>query len=234
MERHQVWIALELLNGIELRERVYRNAPVTAELGTAWALEIARALEAVHAVGVVHRDLKPSNIFVVSGPEGESLKLLDFGIAKVVRPDDGRTMLTQTGEALGTPLYMAPEQFRDAKRVDERADIYGMGAVLYEVFTRRAPIVASNYPEMLTRLLSGEQPPPLQSLRPDLPKELCDIVHRAMAHDLDVRFQTAVDVIAALERPRTEPPSRRARSKFGGTMQGTVSGFDATVLGGEE
>lgn len=240
-EPQRIWLAMELLQGIELRERIYRSAPIGAEVGLRWAGQIARALGAVHAQGAIHRDLKPGNVFVVQTPEGEAMKLIDFGIAKIVRPEDGQTMLTRTGESLGTPLYMAPEQFRDAKRVDARADIYSLGALLYELFTRRAPIVATTFPEMVAQILSGTKPPPLQSLRSDLPRHVPDLVHKAMAVDPNDRFQSAEEMLHAMQAPQPTR-GRRRRGKLGGTMGGTlrgpsappVSGFDATILQDDE
>lgn len=218
-----VWIAMELLDGEELRDRIYRSAPVDAETGCGWGADIADAIAAVHEHGIIHRDIKPQNIFLARTDEGERIKLVDFGIAKLVRPEDGRTILTQTGEFFGTPIYMAPEQFRSARDVDVRADIYSLGAVIYETFTKRPPFVANDVPTLISKLLD-EEPPPLGELRRDLPRGVGEVVHRAMAKEADARFSSAAEFADALREASARSP-RRAKpvSAFGGTMMGAAT-----------
>ena len=192
-----LWMAMELLDGEELTERIYRSAPLKAPAGMELGAELAEAVAAAHAHGVIHRDLKPENVFLTKTAGASRLKILDFGIAKVIRPADGLTLMTKTGQAMGTPVYMAPEQFLDSSRVDERTDVYSIGAVLFELFARRTPFDAPTVPQIVVQVLR-EGPPPLATIRRDLSPEVCALVHKAMAIDPAERFQSAGELCATL------------------------------------
>ncbi len=189
------WIAMELLRGESLGARIGRGAMSEAE-----AVHIARetlsALEAAHGAHLVHRDLKPDNIFLAQVPGiGTSVKVLDFGIAKLL-DDDAAGKLTATGMLMGTPLYMAPEQAR-GEDVDQRADLYSLGAVLYEALTGRPPFAARNYNALLFSVLS-ELPMPLETYRPDISPALARVVARAMTKLPTERWQSAHEMAEAL------------------------------------
>lgn len=192
-----LWMAMELLDGEELTERIYRSAPLKAPVGMELGADLAEAVAAAHAHGVIHRDLKPENVFLAKESGVSRLKILDFGIAKVIRPADGLTLMTKTGQAMGTPVYMAPEQFLDSSRVDERTDVYSIGAVLFELFARRTPFDAPTVPQIVVQVMR-EGPPPLGAIRRDLPQEVCALVHKAMAMNPAQRFQSAGELCAAL------------------------------------
>jgi len=166
--------------------------------------------------------------------EGNPLiEVLGFGIAKLVRPDEGMSLLTRTGQALGTPIYMAPEQFRDASRVDERTDVYSIGAVLYELFARQVPFDAPTIPQIVMQVLE-KGPPPLRTLRPDLPRAVCDVVHRAMARDPSKRFASAGELTAALRRSPSQTPSQTPSRTATppAAVRSTVDAFAATAAAG--
>ena len=165
----------------DLLERCSLTDNQVAELGRG----ILRGMIAAHANGMVHRDLKPSNILLEV--EGGSLtpRVTDFGIAKVWSADDDRP-LTQSGVAMGTPSYMAPEQIWDASAVDERADIFSMGTVLYEMLSGKRAFEGRHNIEVWSRITSGKREL-LDALRPDLSSKVVRVVHRAMATDPEQR-----------------------------------------------
>ncbi len=176
-----------------------RRLPV--ERAIHFTVQTLRALQTAHAAGIVHRDMKPSNCFVIEKDgEPDFVKLVDFGISKVRTADDAQgAHLTRTNSALGTPLYMSPEQARSPRDVDHRTDLYSVGAILYEMLTGRTPYTAESgeYTEILFKIFTTE-PEPLANLRPDLPEGLAAIVHRALQRDLDARFGSAIEMAEAL------------------------------------
>src|SRR5690606_9732492 len=172
------------------------------------AADVARGLGAAHRHGIVHRDVKPSNVLLTA--EGAA-KLLDFGIAKVMG-----AALTRTGDTLGTAAYMSPEQLRG--QVDARADLWALGAVLYEMLTGRRPF-GGDYEAALTYAIAHEEPEPVEALRPEITEALAGVVRRCLEKDPAARFQTAEEVTEALASPdgarhrapvRSWPSRRRA------------------------
>lgn len=139
----QPFLTTELLRGRTLRQRVAEDGPLTPEAAAALMHQIAAGLIAAHNAGVVHRDLKPSNVFLIPGPGGELVKLLDFGVARVTLGEGDLTRLTRPDQMLGTPKFMAPEQIRGAAEVGPSADLYALGAVLYFMLSGRAPFEGS-------------------------------------------------------------------------------------------
>ena len=188
----------ELLQGEDLGQRIERAGALPVAEALDIGLQLAEALTVAHEAGVVHRDLKPSNVFLCERDGGGTLvKLLDFGVARV--EDDAA--ITRTGVALGTPLYMAPEQVRRAAAADARSDVYGAGAVLYHALTGHAPYPGGNATEALARVLDG--PPPAPSRRkPGLPFAVEELVLRAMAREPEGRFANAAALGERLARLR--------------------------------
>ncbi len=213
----QPFIAFELLEGWDLKEFTLRQGALPWERLVDIAIQALEGLAAAHAKGVVHRDIKPANVFVVQQPrpdgsDGDFVKLLDFGISKM--HSESATGLTNTGMAMGTPSYMAPEQFFDAKHVDARADLYSMSVILFELLTGRLPYQADSYAEVVVKVRT-ETPPKLASLAPRLPAELCAAVDRGLSKEKELRFASAkemADVLrAVLGRPRASAPPAPGR-----------------------
>ena len=190
------YMVMEHLDGLDLADLRAAVKEIPSERAVHITLQILRALQAAHAVGVVHRDLKPSNVFLVKKDGDEDfVKLLDFGISKA----PVSAGITATNAALGTPLYMSPEQAKNPKTVDGRADLYSAGVILYELLGGRTPHTSESgeATEVLLKLFTQE-PPRIETLRKDVPAELADAVHKALAHDLDKRFQDAKEFAEAL------------------------------------
>jgi serine/threonine-protein kinase len=194
---------MEYLEGCDLAQLMARDGQaIEPRRAVHFTLQMLRALQTAHTAGIVHRDMKPSNCFVIEKDgEPDFVKLVDFGISKV-RTDDpeGRSaQLTRTNSALGTPLYMSPEQARSPRDVDHRTDLYSVGAILYEMLSTRTPYTAESgeYTEILFKIFTTE-PEPLRAVRPDLPEALCAVVHRALTRDRDARYGSAQEMADAL------------------------------------
>jgi serine/threonine-protein kinase len=183
----------EFLEGEELGKQVERAGRLSPPAAVAIGRQVCKALGAAHARGVVHRDMKPENVFLVQRGGETVAKVLDFGISKA---EQRETHLTKTGLIMGTPSYMAPEQARGEK-VDLRADIYAVGALLYNLVTGRAPFVAQDAGTTLTLVLTQEPDRP-RAVVPDVPEGLEIVIQRAMAKDPRDRFQTMAELDAAL------------------------------------
>jgi tRNA A-37 threonylcarbamoyl transferase component Bud32 len=187
------YIVTELLEGETLEARMGRTGPLAWHAAAALILEVASALEAAHSVGVLHRDLKPSNVFLCPG----RVVLLDFGVAKLV-DDPAATKLTTTGTVVGTPLYMSPEQARSGA-VDERSDVYGLGAVLYEVLTGAPPFLEPSMAALYARLLHDPPAPPSSRAPRPLPEGVDALLASALAKEPADRFES-VGAFAAATR----------------------------------
>lgn len=183
-------IAMELVGGETLEQRIARGVPIPVEQAVRWTIEILEGLEAAAESGIVHRDVKPSNCFLT---EDGHVKVGDFGLARTVQAD---LQLTRTGQFLGSPLYASPEQVK-GREVDQRSDLYSCGATLYALLTGRAPHSGSNLGEVLASILS-ESPPSPRELRPEVPRGLARVVMKALERDPRNRFQTHSDLRAAL------------------------------------
>jgi hypothetical protein len=189
------YLVMELLDGPSLYDVIVREGALAPDRAVRIAISIARGLGHAHERGVVHRDLKPENVILVTEEEERDVvKILDFGVARL---RDGSERLTSFGTALGTPIYMSPEQFR-AQDVDARSDLYSLGIVLYEMLTGKPPFDSPTLPE-LTRLHMETAPPSLRaSLEPKGAGALDDVVARLLAKNPDARYASARDVVAAL------------------------------------
>jgi serine/threonine-protein kinase len=191
------FLVMEYLDGVDLGQLVRQaGGKLAVPRVLRLADQIASALEEAHAKGIVHRDLKPENVFVLQTPGGEMVKLVDFGISKILTREDG-IRLTQTGTTLGTPQYMPMEQLRGAKDLDGRVDVYALGVMLYEILAGVRPYDGFTYEEVILKVASTT-PAPLESLRGDLPAGLVTLVARAMERDRGARIGSMAEVRLAL------------------------------------
>ncbi|HSY24899.1 MAG TPA: serine/threonine-protein kinase [Polyangiaceae bacterium] len=195
------YLVMEFLDGRDLSDVITHEGPrIASTRSVHFTLQMLRALHTAHTAGIVHRDMKPSNCFVIEKDgEPDFLKLVDFGISKVRVDDERASNLTRTNSALGTPLYMSPEQARSPRDVDARSDLYSVGAILYEMLCGRTPYTSESgeYTEILFKIFTTE-PEPLRSIQPDVADGLADVVHRALLRDRDARFSSALDMAEAL------------------------------------
>jgi tRNA A-37 threonylcarbamoyl transferase component Bud32 len=189
------FIVLEYLDGLDLAQLVAEVGPLPIARALAIAIQICVALEAVHGAGIVHRDLKPENIFLVRrGAERDFVKVLDFGICKFLKDRP----LTVTGVAMGTPRFMSPEQLEARPEIDQRADVYGVGAILFFALTGQGPFDRESLPRLLVSIWS-EPAPRLRQVCPHAPEALEALVARALEKSPDRRFASTAELRGALE-----------------------------------
>lgn len=193
------YMVMEYLDGHDLSEELQRSGPLGVERAVAYVLEALDAVGQAHAAGIVHRDLKPANLFLARRADGSSrVKVLDFGISKSMSTGSVEQLsLTRTSAWMGSPLYMAPEQMQSARDVDGRADIWSIGAILYELIAGQPPYQAESLPQLCNLLLTSD-PAPLSSVRPDVPAAVNDVVMRCLSRDITRRWQNVPELTAAL------------------------------------
>jgi len=201
----RAFVVMEFLEGEALSQLVMREAPLPVERALHIARQVASALGAAHAKGIVHRDVKPENIYLIRRGDADFIKVVDFGISKAVKQgqgDDGPDYrLTHTGLLLGTPLYMSPEQGRGEEDLDHRVDVWSLGVLLYECLTGEVPFRANNYLGIISQVLTHEALSPAK-LRPELGiSEAVDtVVMHAMEKDRARRYPTMAALEADLDR----------------------------------
>jgi len=210
-EADTAFIFMEYVDGETLEKILLADTPVDQQLILWVAKQSSEALDYAHARGIVHRDIKPANIMVRK--DGVA-KIADFGIARVQSQS-----MTQTGQVLGTPNYMSPEQI-SGKAVDGRADQYSLAVMLYEVLTGEKPFVADSLPTLLFKVVS-EIPAPVPRLNPTLSPAIDEVLQRALAKSPDDRFPSCTEFIRALERACNATPGWKTLVRGGGLTQPT-------------
>jgi serine/threonine-protein kinase len=184
----------EFLEGEEFGDFLERSGKIAPALAVRIVRQLCQALGAAHARGIVHRDMKPENVFLVGNPQRPTVKVIDFGISKV--GDAGGTALTRTGMIMGTPSYMAPEQARGEK-VDPRADVYAVGAILYRALTGKKPFDGDDPSVTLTQVLT-EDPERPRAREPSIPQALELVIQKAMSKNPADRYPSMAELEADL------------------------------------
>jgi serine/threonine protein kinase len=211
LEDDDLAMVMDLLVGESLGERLAREGRIPIGSLAPIMLQVLSAVGTAHAAGIVHRDLKPDNVFLVAEPNGGvSVRVLDFGIAKILpgdRPVGLPLSLTQTGAILGTPFYMSPEQIFGEKSVDARADVWSLGVILYECLSGRRPLECENFGQVL-RVLAIGQFPPLSQVAADVPEEIAQLVDRMLQRERALRLPSLVEAYATIARHASGSPSR--------------------------
>ena len=220
------YIVMDYLDGDSLTQRLTRlggRLEVTYALQLAW--QIAEALAAAHSKGVIHRDLKPDNIMIVSDPndvQREQAKILDFGIAKVAESQGlGPTLVkTQIGVPMGTPLYMAPEQWKGASEVEDKADVYSLGVILYEMLAGQPPFIANSSSEVMALHILAA-PRPIREMNQSVPDDVAALLHQMLGK-------------SPPERPSMLQVAREFRRMIGGNVEYSLTGIKLGSTPGSE
>ncbi len=194
------YLVCDYLEGEELADLLHRRGPLPPTTAVSIVRQICSGLEAAHDKGVIHRDLKPANVFIVGDGTKPDVRVLDFGLSRIV--DVGEGSVTQTGVVMGTPSYMSPEQ-ANGQRVDHRADVYGAGAILYAALTGKPPFEEETPHQTVLAVMSSEPVRPC-SIVPSIPPELEVVVQKAMARSPDERYPSMKEFESALA-PFSEP-----------------------------
>jgi serine/threonine-protein kinase len=203
LENGRPVLVMELLAGESLRERLARDKQMSLQAMARLLLPVASAVGTAHEQGIIHRDLKPDNIFLSRDAEdGQVVKVLDFGIAKVTRVDEQTTQsigLTGSGEVLGTPNYMSPEQVFGERDIDQRTDIWALGVIMYECLSGVVPTKGANIGQVFKVIVAGGIRP-LDAVVPDVPADVADLVRRMLARHREQRPSDLNEIVAVLAR----------------------------------
>jgi serine/threonine-protein kinase len=201
------YMVMEYLTGSDLGELVEKKGKLDVPQAVDCVIQACSALAEAHALGIVHRDLKPANLFLTTRADGSALvKVLDFGVAKLLNVDPSKPQLTANGAVIGSPVYMSPEQLLAKKTIDARSDVWQLGVILYELLTAVCPFDGRTMAEIMIAI--GVHPAkPLRQVRPDVPPELEAVVMRCLEKDPDKRTP---DVAALAEGLLPFATTRRA------------------------
>jgi serine/threonine-protein kinase len=236
------YLVMEFLEGRDLAMVLEQiGGPVEIPRAIHFTLQILRAMQAAHAVGIIHRDLKPANCFAIHRDgDDDFIKLFDFGISKIQKSGETKSAsLTRTNSALGTPLYMSPEQAKSPRSVDHRTDLYSTAVILYELLTCCTPYYSESgeLTEILFKLFTAD-PTPILQVRPDLPPALAEVIHKCLARDLDTRPSSAAEMAEWLapfaddrskliiDRIRHPPAPKKSSAPPGGSGHTSLSAFE--------
>jgi serine/threonine-protein kinase len=199
LESGQPYMVMEYLEGCDLATYKLERGPLSIVEAADLTLQACEALAEAHSLGIIHRDLKPANLFLARYADRTSLKILDFGISKIVVPvgPENDFDMTRMGAIMGSPSYMSPEQMRSTRNVDTRTDIWAIGVVLYELVTGHLPFQAPSMPQLCGMILS-DPAPPVRQWRPDVPPRFEALIMRCLAKDPRQRFSSVAELAVAL------------------------------------
>lgn len=217
------FIVMEYLEGKDLADTLHEAGPLAPEVAVAYVLQACEALAEAHVSGIVHRDMKPSNVFVTRRPDGSPLvKVLDFGISKALVAGEGggdARGLTTTSSFIGSPVYAPPEQLAASRDVDGRADIWGVGTILYEALTGTTPFKGETVMKIASEIFNAT-PEPLDNARPGLPEGLGAVVLKCLEKRADDRYPSVRELAAALApyTPMGAAAAERVARILGGSL----------------
>jgi eukaryotic-like serine/threonine-protein kinase len=196
----RLYYTMEYLQGRELKHVLKEHAPLSLQSTADVLRQISGALQAAHSMGVVHRDLKPENIFVVETENSFTVKILDFGIAKLLEPGIGESNRTSTGMIMGTPLYMSPEQAAgDVNKISAQSDIYALGVIAYQMLSGHLPIDAPTTAQILAMHIT-EAPTPLATVAQGIPPDVATVVEGSLAKEPELRPRTSQEFYETFAR----------------------------------
>lgn len=232
LETGAPFMVMEYLEGVDLRQILKERGPLPLDEAVDLILQATEGVAEAHSLGFVHRDLKPSNLFLTVRRDGSILlKVLDFGISKALGTEDEEELqaLTTAGSILGSVRYIAPEQLRNSKGVDARADVWSLGAILFEMLTGRPPFQAESTPALCMVILNDTPAPKLRAFVPDVPEELEQVLTRCLAKNPDDRYQDISDFATALTMAVPAPKSRMSLERIRGMMTLSSTGMNPTL-----
>jgi serine/threonine-protein kinase len=215
------YLVMEYLDGTDLAGMLQKRGPLPIDTVLEWILQASEALAEAHTRGIVHRDLKPANLFLTKRSDGSNcVKVLDFGISKIADPYNEAQNLTQTSSMVGTPIYMSPEQLRQAKDVDARADIWSIGVIIFELLTGKPPFKADTL-AALALMIALDEPADVREARPDVPEGLAAVIAKCLAKERNDRYSNIGEDALALA------PYAPQRAKISIERIGRVTGLVA-------
>jgi serine/threonine protein kinase len=215
------FMVMEKLDGKDFKQLLADRGPLPVGEASLYMMQVCNALQEAHALGIIHRDLKARNLYVTTRVDGTPcVKVLDFGISKM-KQDQDAAPLTVPDMGMGSPRYMAPEQWTNASTVDARADIYAAGAVFYELLTGQYPLAGLQLAEVIKRIRAGAVPSP-KDIRPDLSDAICRVVMRALRPRPEERFPTAQHFAEAIREAQQPEAAKKPKPMMSMTVPTTV------------
>jgi len=213
------FMVMEYLEGTDLRRSLRDGAKLSLSQAVEYVVQICDGLAEAHAHGIVHRDLKPANIFITRRQDGtELVKVLDFGISKWTTKEEDVGELTKTGMMLGSPKYMSPEQLNGGA-IDARADVWSIGAILYQALTGRPPYDFPQVTQTFMAIAGGSPPPRPTLLEPSIPQGVEALILRCLTRDKEQRVQNVAELAGALLEAVESPFAAQVRAQIGAVLE---------------